>query len=403
MKDRLLNILLLSFVLLLGLNLFLPSPDKAVAIVEPHFVLAKASVVIPNHPNLKLSNPTDQKITFDTCKDLEILVNLRKLSIDGGAQSFCKVLDVAPKTDAVIDLNPLRVLFEKPADIGFRAKIGDKDLTASLVVEERGLFRSFFATVFYAPILNLFVLLLSVFPGHSLGLAIIAITILVRIILLVPQHQMLVSSRRLQEIQPKIQALQTKYKGDQAKIGMELMALYKKEKVNPLGACLPLAIQMPILLVLYWVLTSIQDTSNHFYFYSFFQNFEVSSIQTQFLRLDLLGIGGVVGIALAVLVGVTQWLQIKLSQKGIVIKPRTEEDANSLMPDPALMGKFMLWGMPAMITVTTYFFPAGVGIYWFISTLFMLVQQQIANQVADRKKRKGEIVEVAPTEKVGKK
>lgn len=166
-------------------------------------------------------------------------------------------------------------------------------------------------------------------------------------------------------------------------MGSELMGLYKREKVNPLGSCLPLLIQTPILIVLYWVLTSIQDHSNAYYFYSFFKDFDITRIEHIFYGVDLLKIGGWIGAILAIIVGVTQFAQIWLSQRGKPAIAVTERDPSSLMPDPNLMNKFMLYGMPLMIGISTLYFPYGVGMYWFIGTLFMLVQQQIANQFAD--------------------
>jgi len=56
------------------------------------------------------------------------------------------------------------------------------------------------------------------------------------------------------------------------------------------------------------------------------------------------------------------------------------------MPDPVMMNKFMLWGMPVMIAVSTFYFPMGVGIYWLIGTLFMLGQQYIVNHFFDKQK-----------------
>ncbi len=387
MKDRLLNILLLTFIFLLVINFFLPKPAAQTEKSEPNFKLAQAEYVIPNIPVISLANPTDKVISLDTCKDLEILRDLQKVQIDGTAQAFCKTLTVAPKSEVHLDLSALRALFEHPSDIGFKAKVDNKDIAVSVKISERGMLRTFFATIFYAPVLNLFVYILDVLPGHNLGLAIILITLLVRIILLLPQHHMLVNARKMQELQPHIKNLQEKHKGDQSKIGMELMELYKREKVNPLGACLPLLIQMPLLIVLYWVLTSILDASNHYYFYSFFQGFQVSSINTHFLGMDLLAIGGIVGAILALLVGIAQWAQIKLSQMRTNASPAPviKHDPESLMPDPNMMNMFMLWGMPVMIAVSTYFFPAGVGVYWLIGTLFMLVQQVIANRVTTKK------------------
>jgi membrane protein insertase Oxa1/YidC/SpoIIIJ len=69
------------------------------------------------------------------------------------------------------------------------------------------------------------------------------------------------------------------------------MKLYKEEKVNPMGSCLPLLIQMPILIVVYHILTSIQDPVNTYYLYSFLSNFSVLAIQTKFYFIDLISVG----------------------------------------------------------------------------------------------------------------
>ena len=84
-------------------------------------------------------------------------------------------------------------------------------------------------SIFYDPIYNFFVALLIFLPGHSLGWAIVIITIIIRLILLVPQHHMLTSQKKLQLLQPKIKEIQKKYKDDQSKLGMEMLELYKKE------------------------------------------------------------------------------------------------------------------------------------------------------------------------------
>lgn len=83
---------------------------------------------------------------------------------------------------------------------------------ASLNIGHAGVFRLFFRTFFYNPVYNLFVALVLVFPGYSLGWAIIAITLIIRLALLIPQQKMLVSQRRMQVIQPKIKAIQEEHK-----------------------------------------------------------------------------------------------------------------------------------------------------------------------------------------------
>jgi YidC/Oxa1 family membrane protein insertase len=75
---------------------------------------------------------------------------------------------------------------------------------------------------------------LILLTGYSLGWGIIIITIIVRLLILWPQHKMMISQKKLQAIQPKIKDIQTKYKGQQAILGQKLMALYKEEKVNPM-------------------------------------------------------------------------------------------------------------------------------------------------------------------------
>jgi len=166
---------------------------------------------------------------------------------------------------------------------------------------------------------NLFVALTLIFPGYSLGGAIVAITLIIRLGLLIPQQKMLVSQRRMQVIQPKVKAIQEEHKGDQAKIGMKMMELYKKEGVNPLGSCLPILIQIPILIVLYQVILNISNPSNfaHLYDFTWIQNFRNVTLETYFFGLHLERSGGVVGIILGLLTGGLQFGQMWLSQKKI--------------------------------------------------------------------------------------
>jgi membrane protein insertase Oxa1/YidC/SpoIIIJ len=99
----------------------------------------------------------------------------------------------------------------------------------SFSVTEPGLIRSALSTFVYQPIYNLFVAILTWIPGHSLGWAILIITVIIRLILLVPQQHMLESQKKMQVIQPKIKQLQKTYKDNQAELGQKMMELYKKE------------------------------------------------------------------------------------------------------------------------------------------------------------------------------
>jgi YidC/Oxa1 family membrane protein insertase len=124
---------------------------------------------------------------------------------------------------------------------------------------------------------------------------------------------MILSQAKMQKIQPKIKKIQEEFKGDQARIGQEMLGLYKKEKVNPAGSCLPLLIQMPILIGLYWVISGIGDPINHYHLYEFLKWFNLEHINSIFFGMDLRGIGGQIGMVFAVLLALVQWVQAKLS------------------------------------------------------------------------------------------
>lgn len=201
----------------------------------------------------------------------------------------------------------------------------------------------------------------------------------------------MVSQRKLQQLQPEIKKIQEQYKGNQQMLWMKILELYKKEKVNPFGSLWFLFIQLPILLVLYNVILSIKDYSNTYYLYDFLKNFSISSIDENFYWLDLFGTGWTQGLILALIVWIIQFFQIKLSimfsspetkSENVVIEKKAWSDEYSqMMPNQDTMNKFMLYVFPIMIFFITYFFFAWVGIYFWITTLFMLVQQAIVNKM----------------------
>lgn len=399
MNTRLLNFLLIFLITLIGLNWILPKPAQTPPSGNEVMLLVKTSYVSPDIPVIEVQNTTATGIIIDTCRDFAIKKDHNLLT--NPPKEFCQMLTIKSGAKEKLNISPLYKLFQSPGKYEFTLSVNGKISYADTTGEVPGFFRSLFRNVFYAPIFNLFAFLISAIPGYSFGLAIILVTITIRILLLVPQHHILANSKKMQAIQPKIKELQEKYKGDQAKIGMELMNLYKAEQVNPLGSCLPLLIQMPLLIVLYWVVLGITDFSNYYYLYPILQNFDIAKIDTVFFGIHLLSIGGITGAVLALAVGGAQWFQIKLSlpkeddlekleklEKKIIEKKdgKYTEAEPSFMPDPSVMNKFMLYGMPIMIASSTYFFPAGVGIYWLIGTLFMLMQQLVVNKMSDARK-----------------
>ena len=109
-----------------------------------------------------------------------------------------------------------------------------------------------FNQALYLPLFNALVWLYNVIPGNDLGIAIIALTILIRFILYPLSKKAIQSQKAISQLQPKIKEIQKKYKNkeEQAKAMMEL---YKKHKVNPMSGCLPILVQLPLLIALYRV------------------------------------------------------------------------------------------------------------------------------------------------------
>lgn len=372
---------------------------KAAPVPPPVRIIADAtSYTLPTTPIISLINESSESVIVDTCRDISVIANgVQKTDLP---EAFCRTITVPTKTTEPLfgktkeDILTFQTSFEKIPEVSlvFNYTQPNTDVHSDVAfsISHAGYIRLFFRTFFYNPVYNLFAALVLIFPGYSLGWAIIGITLIIRLGLLIPQQKMLVSQRRMQVIQPKIKAIQEEFKGDQAKIGMKMMELYKREDVNPLGSCLPILIQIPILIVLYQVILNISNPGNlaHLYHIDWLQSFRNITISSHFFGLELAKSGGIVGIVLGVLTGGLQFGQMWLSQKKIKAnQPEKEEkpkDPN--MPDMQQMQKMMIYIFPAMAAIFAFQFPAGVGLYWLVGTLFMIVQQAVANRQAEDKK-----------------
>src|SRR6056297_1594984 len=104
--------------------------------------------------------------------------------------------------------------------------------------------------VFYQPIFNLLIFLYNNVPAHDLGIAIILLTIIVRLVFLPLSKKSIQSQKSLQDLQPKIEKLKKEYGNDKEKMGRAMMDLYKEHKVNPFSSCLPLLVQLPFFIAI---------------------------------------------------------------------------------------------------------------------------------------------------------
>lgn len=385
MKDKIINFLLIFLLIFLVLSIF-SNPEKNTKLdwiikFEP----TESWYSLPASPWLLITNNSSNSIVLNTCDDIKIKVNWDYLNFN---DSFCSDITVKSGLSYLLDYNNEYESFNQIWDYTFVINFDWKEYLQHFVVWVSWFFKKFFVWVFYAPIYNLMTFLIMV-TWYSLFWAIVLITVLIRILLILPQHKMMKNQRQMQIIQPKIKKIQAKYKWNNQMLWVKLMKLYKQEKVNPMWSCGLLLIQMPILIVVYHIIVSIEDPSNFFYIYSFLNNFELSNLVTTFNWFDMLSVWGTYWVILALIVAFLQFIQVKLSlvinnnkETWIVLeKKKGESDYSSMMPDPEVMNKFMLIGMPIMVWIFTYTFFAWVWIYWGISTLFMILQQLVVNKL----------------------
>jgi YidC/Oxa1 family membrane protein insertase len=218
---------------------------------------------------------------------------------------------------------------------------------------------------------------LNLFYGltHSYGLAIILLTILVRVILHPLNQKQLVSMQKMQKIQPRIKALQEKFGNDKQKLNEETMKLYKENSVNPAAGCLPLIVQLPILILLFRVLTNFKFGGVSFLGVGLEESVLSTmakalelNVQTPGITALLTGIAsnpagllkvGLYGpnLLLLVSIGFLTWFQQHLSA--------------SSNPQMA----FMNWFMPVFLTFICLNLPGGVLLYWGVSSLMSVFQQ----------------------------
>jgi len=237
----------------------------------------------------------------------------------------------------------------------------------------------FFYVTLFVPFLNVLVLLYVYLPGRDFGIAVIVLTIIIKLIL----HPITVKGLKQQKItsalQPKLKEIKEKYKNDKAQQSKAMMELYKKEKINPMSGCLPMLIQLPIIIALYKVFldgfkTEVLQTN----LYSFVPHPGVMS--NTFLGVINMESRAFI-IVLALLAGVGQFIQMKMTtasnQKA---KGGKGKDFASSMQSQ------MLYIFPVISVLLVYKLGAVIGLYWFVTILFSIVEQHFVNKKYDRQK-----------------
>jgi YidC/Oxa1 family membrane protein insertase len=217
---------------------------------------------------------------------------------------------------------------------------------------------------------NLLIWLYDVLPGADMGFAIIVLTIVIKLILWPFTHASLKSQKALQELQPKLDELKEKHKDDKEGLAKAMMEMYTKEKVNPLSSCLPLVIQIPILIALYQVLRDGLHPESLSALYSFVRN--PGEINPLFIGLVNLAR---VSIPMAILAGILQFFQTKMLMNRRPPPALRKKEGAKDEDVMAVMNKSMLYFMPIMTVVIGASLPAGLTLYWVAINAISIVQQ----------------------------
>ena len=202
------------------------------------------------------------------------------------------------------------------------------------------------------------------------GLAIIALTVLIKGAFFPLSAASYKSMARMKKVTPRLTALRERYGNDRMKMNQAMMELYKEEKINPLGGCLPIVIQIPVFIALYWTLLASVEM-RHAPFYLWIT--DLSAPDTLFGTIP--GLDMPVGL-LPIIMAVSMFIQTKM---------------NPTPPDP-IQAKMMLI-MPVVFSVFFFFFPAGLVLYWVVNNVLSIAQQwQITRMIEsgtdpDKKKK----------------
>lgn len=224
-----------------------------------------------------------------------------------------------------------------------------------------GAIADFFKILIYQPIINLLIGSYQFSPIQNFAIAIVVVTLVSRLILWPLNRKSVQSQKQLQNIKPELDALKAKYGEDKEKLYKETMSLYARHKINPLGGCLPLLVQMPFFIALYQALQQGLDQKNigaiNDFLYPFIPH--VTSINSQFLWMDLATKDPY--YIMPIIVALTQLIQSRYTM-------------NKQGATAGGAGQMMLM-MPVVFLFIAIQLPAGLNFYILLTSFLAFVQQ----------------------------
>jgi YidC/Oxa1 family membrane protein insertase len=301
----------------------LPGPVDWVAYTNQYFTMAVVPQnLAPNHARLKVLEPTTEMVET-TFVGPEVILQT------GAQQEFRFKLYLGPKE--------VRTLKAADPSLAKIVNFGWFDVIAQPLLVCLKFFNRFL---------------------HNYGVAIILLTVLIKIAFWPLTHKSYVSMQAMKKLQPKMQKVKEKYKDDKEKMNQEIMQMYKTHKVNPLGGCLPMVLQIPVFFALYRVLYS-SIAMRHAPFFLWIN--DLSAPDRLSVGFNIPYLGGLP--VLTVLMGVSMFLQQKMSPT--TADPRQEK---------------MMLMMPVVFTFFFINFPSGLVLYWLVNNILSIGQQYYINK-----------------------
>jgi YidC/Oxa1 family membrane protein insertase len=235
----------------------------------------------------------------------------------------------------------------------------------------------------YQPLYNLLIFVYDILPLKDFGIAIILVTVLIKVLLIPLSKKQIESQKKMQQMQPKIKELQEKHKNNKEKQSQALVELYKQHKTNPFSGCLPMVVQLIFLIAIYRVLFNISKAGlvvSNIDLYSFVSN--PGQINKMFLgmidlastiNIQAIALKDIPQIILVLLAAGSQYIQTKMLMGS---QPVVDSGKNKQPDFSQVMSKQMLYLGPLLTLFIGIKFPAGLALYWLVSTVFMIAQQK---------------------------
>ncbi len=242
------------------------------------------------------------------------------------------------------------------------------------------MFITVYHEVLYRPLFNALIFLYHIL-GQDLGIAILVLTVLIKLLLFYPSLQQLKAQRNLQATQPKLKELKERYKDNKEEYNRAVLRFYKENKVNPASSCLPVLIQFPILIALYQVFIAgvasdpatglLQAKQLQFLYFPLREIYDSIPLHTTFL--GIVDLAKNKNVLLALLTGLATFWQSSMLTR--TQPPKSVGEAGKDESIAASVNKNLTYTLPLITVFFSYTLPAGLPLYWLVSTLFQIGQQ----------------------------